>query len=392
MKNELYEKCLINLIKCSILNKMPDELPNDVDISVLYNIAMRHSVGNIIYEPLQKMEILDSKSNELFLKVYYLGIKNDAIQSHYLDLITDNFEKQEIPHCVMKGPVIKKLYPKSELRQSGDLDIYVPEEYREKAKAIMKNLGFNIERFNIEQADDVYYIENKIHVELHRVLVSNETTWQKECQKIVNRLILADRYNYQYIMTIEDYYLYMIAHMAKHMKYSGIGIKMILDVWIYMTKYNDELNWDILKKRLSDCGLDKFEENIRNLVGYWFENKEVNETVIRLGKYIFASGAFGTKEQLDAYFYTLDAGRSNNNTVIKLKYYTRFFFQPYKWMCGRYPILRKFPVLLPFCWVHRTLKTILFDREKTRSIAIKYDNINVEESRKIFEFKKEIGL
>ena len=25
--------------------------------------------------------------------------------------------------------------------------------------------------------------------------------------------ILADRYNYQYIMTIEDYYLYMIAHI-----------------------------------------------------------------------------------------------------------------------------------------------------------------------------------
>lgn len=392
MNLDLYCTCLIKLIKAAFSGDVPENLPTETDVGILLDAAMRHSVANIIYEPLKSLKILKPDAERKLKALYNFALNNDAVQSYYLDIITDTFEKNEIPHCVMKGPVIKELYPRTDFRQSGDLDIFVPDKYREKAKDIMLGMGFKIERFNPVDADDVYLMDKRICVELHRILVSNKTPWQKECQKITERLVLKDGKGYTYKMTDEDYYLYMIAHMAKHMMYSGMGIKMLLDIWVYTEKKSEIFDKSILKERLSLCGLTKFEENIRKLVKCWFEGESAEGLIKELGDYIFSSGTFGTKKQLDAYFYAQNAGKSNNPAVAKAVYYWKFFFMPYKWMCERYPVLKKIPVLLPFCWVHRALKTLIFEREKAQNIAEKYDNVDLAESKKIQKFKKEIGL
>lgn len=392
MNTDLYEKYLIKLIKSGILYECAEPLPANVDMHTLVNLAIKHSVANIIYEPLSKIGISDRELDNKIQKIYRYGIINDSIQMNYLQRITGAFESNGISYCVMKGAVIKNLYPRSDFRQSGDLDIFVPESDRMKAHDVMVEMGFCVERFNINEADDVYFIDKKIHVELHRILVSNKTPWQKECQKITDRLILTEGYKYNYKMSDEDYYLYMIAHMAKHMKYSGMGIKMVLDVWIYMREYSDKLNWNILNKRLMACGLDLFEKNVRELCYYWFENKDGGELVKKMGHYILISGAFGTSEQLDAYMFAKDAGKTNSVHIAKLTYYLKVFFEPYYLMCKRYPVLIKLPILLPFYWMHRAAKSILFHRDKSNAIAAKYDNVNLDNAKKILDFKKEIGL
>ncbi len=388
----LYGGYIIHLIKSAFSGEAPKEMPKDIEVDKLIELAVKHSVANIIYEPLSSLGVMDQDTDRKLGKIYKFAIMNDAVQSHYTELISNEFEKNEIPHCVMKGPVIKELYPRSYFRQSGDLDIFVPEEHRKKSRDIMTGLGFEIERFNDADADDVYFIGKKIHVELHKILVSNKTPWQAECQKITDRLILKNGRKYELEMTPEDYYLYMIAHMAKHMMYSGMGIKMVLDVWVYNGKYADTIDRKILNDRLELCGLSEFEQNVCKLVDYWFYNKSAEKTIQKLSYYVLVSGTFGTKQQLDAYFYSQYAGETNSHMVAKLVYYWDFFFRPYKWMCGRYQILEKIPVLLPFCWVHRALKTLLFEREKAHNIASKYDDADLGESRIIQNFKREIGL
>lgn len=392
MNLELYCGCLIQLIRAAFSGETPENLPKEIDIDILLDAAKQHSIANIIYEPLKSMGILDPESEKKLKALYNIALMNDVVQSHYLDIVTDAFEENKIPHCVMKGPVIKEIYPRPDFRQSSDLDIYVSEGYRERARDIMLQLGFKIERFNSADADDVYFIGKKIHIELHRILVSNKTPWQKECQKITDRLVFKENKRYTYEMTAEDYYLYMIAHMAKHMLYSGMGIKMVLDIWVYMKNYSEILDKNILRERLSLCGLEEFEENIQKLMRFWFEDETADDLIKELGNYIFLSGTFGTKKQLDAYFYAQNAGKSNSPVIAKAVYYWKFFFMPYKWMSNRYPILVKIPLLLPFCWVHRALKTLIFEREKAHNISSKYDNVDLGESKKIRNFKKEIGL
>ena len=141
-----------------------------------------------------------------------------------------------------------------------------------------------------------------------------------------------------------------------------------------------------------ECGLDLFEKNVRELCYYWFENKDGGELVKKMGHYILISGAFGTSEQLDAYMFAKDAGKTNSVHIAKLTYYLKVFFEPYYLMSKRYPVLIKLPILLPFYWMHRAAKSILFHRDKSNAIAAKYDNVNLENAKKILDFKKEIGL
>lgn len=190
---------------------------------------------------------------------------------------------------------------------------------------------------------------NKIHVELHRVLISNKTPWQAECQKIVDRLVLADDKKYSYKMTDEDYYLYMIAHMAKHMKYSGFGIKMVIDVWVYMKKYGNTLSRSVLNERLSLCVLDEFEKNILSLTEYWFEDGTASEMIKKLARYVVLSGTFGTREQLDNYVFMEKSGNTNDGFIAKLNCYRNSVFPPFYFMKKNYPILKKYSILLPFC-------------------------------------------
>ena len=354
-------------------------------------LAQQHKVENIIYLPLKELNIQDEKIMPLFEELYNHAIINDATQQYYLEVVTDELEAQRIRHCIMKGPVVKKLYPSSDMRQSGDLDIFVDDENTEKVREIMESLDFETENFNKTNSHDEYKIDQNVIIEIHRSLISNKCEWQSECQKITDRLVLADGCQYRYDMTKEDYYLYMIGHMAKHMKYTGMGIKMVLDVWVYLNAYISILDWDKLNGFLDDCKLLEFEKNIKRLCDYWFNGKEADAIISKLSDYIVLSGNFGTEEQFLAGEMARNSAGMDNKTVSKLIYYAKIFFFPYKKMCERYTILKKVPVLLPFFWLHRAF-TAFFDKEKATDIKNRYEDVDMEYGKKIIEFKKNIGL
>ena len=43
-------------------------------------------------------------------------------------------------------------------------------------------------------------------------------------------------------MSIDDFYLYMVGHMAKHFKFGGIGIRMLLDFMIFENRLEKDCN------------------------------------------------------------------------------------------------------------------------------------------------------
>lgn len=392
MNIKTYTNYLIHLIKCAIIGEQPNQIPEGIELQDLFVLAQQHKVENIIYLPLKELNIQDEKIMPLFEELYNHAIINDATQQYYLELVTDELEAQGIRHCIMKGPVVKKLYPSSDMRQSGDLDIFVDDENTEKAREIMESLEFATESFSKANSHDEYKIDQNIIIEIHRSLISNKCEWQEECQKITDRLVLTDGFQCRYDMTKEDYYLYMIGHMAKHMKYTGMGIKMVLDVWVYLNAYNDILDWDKLNGFLNDCKLLEFEQNIKRLCDCWFNEKATDGIISKLSDYIVLSGNFGTEEQFLAGEMAKNAVGVDNKNVSKIIYYIKLFFLPYNQMCDKYGILRKIPVLLPVLWLHRAIKTAFFDKEKADLIKNRYEDADMEYGKKIIEFKKNIGL
>lgn len=253
----------------------------------------------------------------------------------------------------------------------------------------MEDLGFETKVYDESRVHDVYVIDKFVYFELHRKLVADDHTWTQECKNILNRIVLADGSSSEYIMTHEDFYLFMLCHIAKHMKNAGIGIKSILDVWVYLTKYKDQLNWNKLNKSLENCHLIEFEQNIRKLSDMWFNQVKYDDRVIHeLAEFISCSGWNGTKKMKQVHAAYREAGEAKSILYAKLKRYTIKIFRPLDFMSEEYKILKKIPFLLPFCWMIRVFRMRKHIGEKVLEIK----ETDLEGSREISKLKKRIGL
>ncbi len=383
-----YEKQLLKLIKCSVLDDDNIEIPQEIDTNKLIEIASLHKVSNIIY-PLLASKKLD---NNRLLVDYNLTAIIESEQNKYLEKIKERFENAKIRFVCMKGAHLRTLYPKQYMRFSSDLDIFVDDENTDKVKEIMIDLGFTGERFSHEMQDDSYIIGKFVHIEIHRKLISNKCPWDEKCQDIVNRLVPKSENSYEYVMTDEDFYLYMLGHMAKHMKYTGFGIRMVVDVWVYLLKLKDKLDRNLLNDRLKECGLYTFDKEILRLIDFWFNGENPSKKTIELSDYIFSSGVFGNMAQYLATEMgdTIEKNGSKTNVVVKK--FRKAMLLPYQNMCLIYPNLSGKKPLLPIYWVIRAFDVIINKKDKITKMSKSYDNVDVNYAKQISKMKKGLGL
>ncbi len=65
-------------------------------------------------------------------------------------------------------------------------------------------------------------------------------------------------------------------------------------------------------------------------------------------------------------------------------------FLPYSGMCLRYPVLKKWSVLLPFAWIYRIFDVLLHRREKVAKVASV--KVNAEDARHVRRLMENFGL
>ena len=116
---------------------------------------------------------------------------------------------------------------------------------------------------------------------------------------------------------------------------------------------------DAMKKKLQ---LDGFYRNICDTISVWFENGTHNEKTKLITDVLFDSGSFGSKENRMVADSTRDAAAGGAKKVRRKKL-LHMLFPPCDVLSGRYPILEKLPILLPFMWVVRWVSAVLFRRK-----------------------------
>lgn len=76
---------------------------------------------------------------------------------------------------------------------------------------------------------------------------------------------------HHYEMEPEMFYCYHIAHMAKHMRFGGCGIRSFVDIWIFRSQFPiaEEKKNHLLKA----AGMEVFAEQSERLCRVWFEGR-----------------------------------------------------------------------------------------------------------------------
>lgn len=362
------------------------------EVSKLIDICKGHSLLPLLYKACLKYEIkLDDKQSSFLRKQYNYQLMKEATQQCELEMILTEFNNQKIKCLPLKGIFLKDLYPSQELRTMGDLDILVMDKDLKRVKKILVNYGYDCRKSGGK--DDAYHKDPFMHVEIHRIMVDGNFELIADYYKNIWDVIKPINENSNiYKMTNEDFYIHMISHIASHYATSGIGIRFVFDVWLFLKKYEESMNFDYINHELDKINLLKFNNNFTSMTFKWFKGIETSELEESMSLYIFNSGTFGTLKNKQSVELVLGKNGMKSFKTSKFLYMIKLIFPSFKYMKNRNVILKKIPILLPYFYVQRLF--VALSRKKKLAIqSIKgLDDFNKDYSEKLKKLHEDSGI
>lgn len=387
VNNKIIDKDFFNE---NIIDVANEENSQKIYIGRIYYIAKKHNLVSIMAQAMEKLGFeSDSdiwkrwlkEKNQLIYKSVLMDVEREAIQ--------DFFEKNNIWYMLLKGMVIRKYYPAPELREMADNDILFDNKYSKEVYEFMTARGYKSDDYNKGYHDE-YLKPPAYNFEMHRQLVSSKERpkWY-EYYKDVKSILIKDtnenretaansesnNTSNQFYFSDNDFYVYFIVHTYKHFLNSGMGLRTVLDVYLYVSNLQEKLDFDYIEEQLKKLDAYDFEQTFRSLAFKMFgENaKEGNAAADEL------QDSFDDKEH-DMLSYILDAGTYGNleNSVAhkmgytkgekkkasdKVKYIFRRLFPSMDTIEEFFPFFYKHKWAIPFLYIYRIGK-IPFARRK----------------------------
>lgn len=349
-----------------------------------HQIAKRHKITAMFYYGLinSGVSATDREMQALFDSTCRDVVKNERYK-HEISSISSAFDEHKIDYMLLKGSEIKEIYPKPEMRPMNDIDILIKTSQYQQIKPVMESLGYK----ECEESNHEYiWRKTNCLIELHKFLIPSYNTDYFSYYGDGWRLAKKAE-GTRYTLSREDSLIYLFTHFAKHYRDSGIGLRHIIDIWVYISK-NPDIDNDYVLTELSKLQLDEFYNNILATLKNWFCDGPANEITEFITEFIFNNGVYGTKHTHILAMALRDKKHNKSVAGIRLKKIYQSFFISYKGMCQFYPILIKLPVLLPVYWVVHLFKR-LFLKNKLKSYGNDFALIN-EES--ISEYEDELSF
>lgn len=330
-----------------------------VDFRTLLRLADAHRIDIAMYYALKDFPDVPPEIMEELKRRQDVNSLKYAVVSAETEYLNTLFEKEEIPFMLLKGSVIRGLYPHPDMRTSCDVDYLIKAGYSEKIEKLMAASGFS---FTTRSGGvDNYKKLPFVCVEIHRSLLSGHEEFDCLNSLWENSNPLSDGSKQGRRMSLDDFYVYTIVHIAKHITYGGSGIRPIMDMYLYLKNYEKHLNWDYIYKTLATVGLETLGRELKILCEHWFSGGEKSDVTEELSHYVVESGIFGTIGNAEAQQAVY---KKTNAAISKRPSFLKVVFLSYKNMTLRYPSLKKAPPLLPIYWVIRIVDVLLHKRDK----------------------------
>lgn len=344
---------------------------NDENLRNLYSLSDFHNCAHLLFNPISKSGVV-SKDNEhykKFQKKQMLALFQVSQIEHEIERIEDCLKKHEISYILLKGSVLRNLYPESWMRTSCDIDILVHEEDLDNAAQFLKDELNYIRKGYPEFHDISLYSENGIQLELHFNIKEDIESLDALLEKVWD---YAKKETDSSEYTLENEYLlfHIVSHTAYHFVSGGCGIRPFIDLW-FIHNYM-EINNDRFYELLKQCSLVTFYENSMNLSDVWMNNREHTDITRRMEKYIFSGGTYGTK------LNSISLRTSKKKS--KFSYMLSRAFPPFSSLKIRYPVLKKMPFLAPFYWIIRLFGSVFGKKNNKTAYEIK-TAMNIDEER-----------
>ena len=362
---KLYEY-LAGIVNAQLFGAEPVKRPEDISDEMLIDIARRNHMSYVIFSELIKDSRLGEKQIELMRTTIKKCVYIALVQACELRAMETSFEAAGVKCLPLKGSVIKGIYPRPELREMSDIDVLIAEEDMDKATECLKTQGYTLQQ--AIKHHDIYKKAPVMVIEAHRSLYDKTVDGnQYRYFKGFDKAKLREGKQYIYDFSPEDFYIYMLAHAAKHFYVMGCGIRNLVDIYVYLKKYRDAMNMEYVEEELRKCGIYDFAQNAEKLAFDWLEGREFDGFEEDLFQYMLDSGIYGKDE--NGIWNKLINDDSDTISEKALKRW--YFFPPLYYMCEYYPWLEDKPLLLPVAWCIRFYRGAFMDKGKRKRNMIR---------------------
>lgn len=382
VNNKIIDKDFFNE---NIIDVANEENSQKIYIGRIYYIAKKHNLVSIMAQAMEKLGFeSDSdiwkrwlkEKNQLIYKSVLMDVEREAIQ--------DFFEKNNIWYMLLKGMVIRKYYPAPELREMADNDILFDNKYSKEVYEFMTARGYKSDDYNKGYHDE-YLKPPAYNFEMHRQLVSSKERpkWY-EYYKDVKSILIKDtnenretavnsesnNTSNQFYFSDNDFYVYFIVHTYKHFLNSGMGLRTVLDVYLYVSNLQEKLDFDYIEEQLKKLDAYDFEQTFRSIAfkmfdenledRKWWNSFDAQEQ--EMLSYILDAGTYGNLENSVAHKMGYTKGEKKKASD-KVKYIFRRLFPSMDTIEEFFPFFYKHKWAIPFLYIYRIGK-IPFARRK----------------------------
>lgn len=362
---------LVNLLNASVHGEKIDfDLKEHIEWEKIIEESKEHKVEALSYSAIGRdtMKSIDKELLRIWKKDTFISGVSQLRHINNVSEFLGEFNKQNIPVIVLKGLVIRDLYPKPELRTMCDADILVHKKDLDTVKKLLLSLGYTE---TVTSDKDLCFIRGNTYVEVHWTIANDKSfdnvdLFEKQMWENVVQIKIGD--SYALSMSDEDLLVHMCMHMASHIKYMGFGIRQLCDLVLMVEKRGDIIDWDSFIAKLHQLGIYKFATTIFIICNKLFDMEipdKMNNPQIKNDKYvdlliaeIFACGVHGKRDKISSFTNVISyANKEQERSTIKT--FKKLYFPSRENLGEDYNYAKENNFLLPIAWGHRLFRSVL---------------------------------
>ncbi len=384
-----HHKQLFKAVQCAL--EATPFLETIIDQKTFFKLARENGVSGMLY-PVFKDSDISAVFKEALYKDYLAYHRQDILQEDVVNTLTELFNTKAISHIFLKGVHLKKLYPEPYMRSMGDIDLLVKVLDYKTARQHLSAHAFTLWAESEQHSNFTH--ESNIEVELHPKLTRDfnpqiarflKDPWSHSTQASKQT----------YTLELEFELIYLLVHTKRHMEDSGIGLRTILDVGLFLKHYINVLSKETIDAYLDETNLSKFFNTLVYLNEHYFglitfSNTPLKEeTTLAITEFILKSGVHGHGASFNPFLSRFSSKRRQGKGRIIVV--LAILFPSFTSMKGMYPWLKFLPFLYPLTWLIRWIKLVFLKTRRTfRKIKKLFiSDTTIETTKELF---KEIGL
>lgn len=343
----------------------------------LYSMSKAHDLAHLLASPFERRGISHAGCEKQEMTAIY----RYELSRHELASICRILTKASVPHMLLKGSVIRDLYPKPYLRTSCDIDLLVREDDLTRAvEVLVKELGYTAEK-DPAFHDLSLHSKSGVHLELHFSLKEHSLPMDEVLETVWDHAVL--REGMTYVQDTEFLIFHTVAHMAYHFSHGGCGIRPFMD--LRLLEQSATFEKEELLALCRRAGLEAFYRNALLLGEVWFGNASHTALTAKMEAYLLRGGVYGSTENHVA----LERQRAGG----KLRYAFRRIWMPKEQLRLRYPKMKKSPLLIPWYQIRRWAEIVFRGRLKHAADEMRANReISYKASAATDGMMKELGL